>query len=76
MEDNGEQCMKEAVCCNCGGKHSAAYKGCPRYYYTEMQQTIQIKVDNKRLYAEGVKVHRAPVAKDRNVVEVSQDGGL
>ena len=27
LEGNGEQCMKEAVRCNCGGKHLAAYKG-------------------------------------------------
>ena len=66
--------MKEAVCCNCGGKHSAAYKGCPRY--AERQQIIQIKMDKTISYGEAMKVHRGPVVKEVKVVEVFQGGGL
>ena len=67
MESNGEHYIKEAVCCNCGGKHLAAYKGCPKY--VERQQIIQIKVDKNISYAEAVKVHRAPVVKEGKVVK-------
>ena len=43
MGADGGQCTKEALCCNCGGRHSAAYNGCPRY--SERQEQIQIIVD-------------------------------
>ena len=68
LNSNGEQCSKEAICCKCGGKHSATYKGNPMY--AERHEIIQIKVERKISYPETVKVvHREPVSKEGEVID-------
>ena len=51
---------EEAVCVNCKGRHSAAYKGCSKYQ--EVSQTLKVAVTQKVSYRDAlVKVRNAGV---------------
>jgi len=52
----------EVKCRNCGGPHSAAYRGCPKYAW--VQDNIKEAVHDKKTYAEVFKANR-PALKER-----------
>lgn len=56
-----EECSKheDPVCCNCGGKHSAAFTQCPKF--TEAREIMVVKVQNKLSYSEAVKEVRSKI---------------
>ena len=49
MEAYGGQCTEEVLFCNCGGRHSAAYKGCTRYTESRRLSRSRWKKENKFL---------------------------
>ena len=52
-EHSIDNCTAEFKCNNCGGDHSAAYKGCPKY--KEAVDVQRIRVENKISYAEAAR---------------------
>ena len=50
--------IAEAVCVNCKGHHSAAYKGCTKY--KEVSETLKVSVTDKMSYRDAlIKVHQS-----------------
>ena len=49
----GTQCDREKKCANCGGPHSAAYRGCPKF--KDQKAALQLKIQNRISYADAVK---------------------
>lgn len=56
-------------CSNCGGNHSAAYKGCPKY--KQAVEVQRVRVENKISYKEAVHIVKENVQSYASVVEKS-----
>ena len=55
-EHTFQECDKKSEtpkCANCGGPHSAAYKGCPKY--AERKEILKVKTEKKISFADAVK---------------------
>ena len=46
---------KESKCPNCGGKHSASYRGCPNFKIAKEITKIQFSSETKMSYADAIK---------------------
>ena len=64
---------KESKCPNCGGKHSASYRGCPKFKIAREITTIQFTSDSKMTYAEAIKKQEE---KARRKIENSTPAGI
>ena len=54
-EKNKSTEEKESKCPNCGGKHSASYRGCPKFKIAKQITRIQFSSESKMTYAEAIK---------------------
>lgn len=54
----------KAKCCNCGGEHSAAYKGCEAH--KRAAQVQRVRVEEKLTYAEAIK--KVKSGQNENIV--------
>ncbi len=55
-----KECKNQIKCCNCGGTHVAAYRGCPVHAKADVVQ--KMRDENKISYAEAVRIERASVS--------------
>lgn len=59
------------ICCNCGGEHSAAYKGCEAHKRAVQVQSVRVK--EKITYAEAVRKVET-TTRPRPVSEIQYPG--
>ena len=66
-----EHCNSNFVKCrNCGGDHSAAYKGCPKYAW--VKDSLKAAVQQNRPYSEVLKSNRPDLAKRIELAKTKQ----
>ena len=67
--------IAEAVCVNCKGRHSAAYKGCPKY--KEVSETLKVSVTDKISYRDAlIKVRQSVLPQPMPVVRAVENPQL
>lgn len=66
-----KECKSQIKCCNCGGSHVAAFRGCPVHAKAEAVQ--KMRDENKLSYAEALKrIERTSVGHEVGVVKQQQ----